>query len=107
MRRVAASILRDQGYRVIEAEDGEKALEHVTQNSQDKIDLLVTDVVLPKMNGKQLADSVRRVKPLLPTLFISGYTKDILDGLREVHFLQKPFEPAALSFKVREILDLD
>jgi CheY-like chemotaxis protein len=73
------------------------------------IDLLVSDVIMPGMSGKQLSEQVKLMRPSLKVLFISGYNEEIIDqhGLLEPHvnLLQKPFEMTSLAQKVREVLD--
>jgi len=75
----------------------------------EEIHLLLTDVVMPQMGGKELADRLRALRPGIKVLFTSGYTDIVIvhHGLLdpEIDFLEKPFSPAALSRKVREILD--
>lgn len=107
VRDLAARILIAQGYRVIEAEDGEQALKLAQQ--QSGFQLLVTDLVMPRMSGRDLADRVRALRPGIPVLFISGYS-EMSPGGQEGNgldgpFLQKPFTPAALAWKAREVLD--
>jgi len=95
------------GYRVLVASSGEEAL-RVLDRHDGPIDLLVTDVVMPGMSGRQLAEAVARRRPGLRALFLSGYTPDevLKEGVRaeEAYFLQKPFTPSALLAKVREVL---
>jgi CheY-like chemotaxis protein len=73
------------------------------------VDLVITDAVMPRMGGRELADEIARIRPGLPVLFMSGYTNDeiIRRGLVSpgVPFLQKPFSPEDLATKVREVLD--
>jgi CheY-like chemotaxis protein len=79
------------------------------QAEPDAVDLVLTDAVMPRMGGRELADHVARLKPGLPVLFMSGYTNDeiIRRGLLSpgAPYLQKPFSPEALASKVREVLD--
>ncbi len=107
VRQVTELMLADLGYKVFAAADGEQALHLFRQNSA--VDLLVTDVVMPKMNGKQVADELRRLHPRIKVLFISGYTDDAIvhHGVIDpgIAFLQKPFLSFTLARKVREILD--
>jgi two-component system cell cycle sensor histidine kinase/response regulator CckA len=107
VRRLAARVLNDLGYKVIEAPDGERAL--AVADSGEKFDLLLTDVVMPGMNGNQLAQAVRERRPGQRVLFMSGYTDDAVlrRSLSEhaIEFLQKPFAPSALARKVRDVLD--
>jgi DNA-binding response OmpR family regulator len=82
---------------------------HLAAAHQGTIDLLVTDVVMLDMSGLQLADELRRTRPGIRTLFVSGYTENTIvhHGVLEpdVSFLPKPFTPAALIRRVREVLD--
>ncbi|MFN0166475.1 MAG: PAS domain S-box protein [Bryobacteraceae bacterium] len=108
VRRVIREMLKRQGYQVVEAADAESALEFVREH-QGKIDLLVTDVVIPGANGRELAAQLRAMRPDLRVLYISGYTDDAILQNRilspGVLFLQKPFTPDLLARKVREALD--
>jgi PAS domain S-box-containing protein len=108
VRSLVRQILQIKGYRVLEARHGREALELAAQ-FEGRIDLLVTDVVMPHMSGREVADRILTSRPGLKVLFISGYTDNVIDphGLLEpgVHFLQKPFSPEVLARKVREILD--
>lgn len=104
MREVLAEALEPQGYTVDVAGSGEEALERW---AAQPCDLLITDVVLPGIDGRQLAQQVRTMSPQAPVLFMSGYTGDILDGgdLRSSReFLQKPFTSSAFRDRVRELL---
>ncbi|MFN8487950.1 MAG: PAS domain S-box protein [Caldilineaceae bacterium] len=108
VRRLVQFVLQAQGYTVLEARDGQEAL-RVAEQHQAAIHLLVTDLVMPHMSGRQLADQLRQIRPNIGILFMSGYTDEavIRHGLLEanVAFLQKPFNPAVLAHKVRELLD--
>jgi CheY-like chemotaxis protein len=108
LRNLAQEILRDQGYKVIAAGSGREALE-LAGSHKAPIDLLVTDVVMPGMDGRELADRLVPVHPETRCLFMSGYTDDavVRRGVREegMPFLQKPFTIDALALKVREVLD--
>jgi PAS domain S-box-containing protein len=107
VRRLARSILSHAGYRVLEAGDGKQALE-VAANSVHAIDLLLTDVVMPGMNGVELHRELVRSRPAVKSLYMSGYTENavvhhgILDA--DVHFLAKPFTREVLLGRVREVL---
>jgi YesN/AraC family two-component response regulator len=93
---------------VLEAEDGDEALE-VCRRHEGPIDLVVTDVVMPGMNGHELAQRLETIIPDAEVLFISGYTGGALieHGVlqEDTNFLQKPFSPQRLVQKVREVLD--
>lgn len=109
VKSLIAAVLRKQGYQVIEAENGERGMDEAIANQHLPIHLLITDVVMPEMNGKEIADRMRILSPATKVIFISGYTEDVIvrHGIKEasIQFLQKPFSPTALSFKVREVLD--
>jgi two-component system cell cycle sensor histidine kinase/response regulator CckA len=109
VRQLAGRILREQGYKVMEAANGEEALEIFQEHSQTKIHLVITDVIMPQMGGKTLAALIKRLRPKTEVLFVSGYTDDAIahHGVLEpdTAFLQKPFTPEALARKVREVLD--
>ena len=108
VRSVGSAVLRRYGYRVLEAANGEEALA-IIRSHQGQIHLLLSDVVMPSMNGPELARRVQAEHPGIRVLFASGYTDDaivrhgVLD--RGVAFLQKPFTPTALLKKIRELLD--
>jgi two-component system cell cycle sensor histidine kinase/response regulator CckA len=107
VRALGSEVLRRHGYAVLEARDALEAL-RVVERHQDLIDLMVTDVVMPHMTGRDLADRIREARPSLKVLFMSGYT-DHAVVYRElsagVPFLQKPFTPDTLARKVRAVLD--
>ena len=109
VREIAALVLSEQGYTVLGATDGCAALEVARQRNGHGIHLLVTDVVMPRMGGKELADRLTGDHPDLKVLFASGYTADALGehGMLEegLAFLPKPYTAAALACKVREVLD--
>lgn len=106
VRMFSARALREKGYRVLEAESGESALEIVRRG--EKFDVLVTDVVMPKMDGPTLSKRIRDLYPETKTIFISGYTEDTfrqnLDHNTKIHFLPKPFTLKDLASKVKEVL---
>jgi PAS domain S-box-containing protein len=108
VRALAREILEVQGYTVLEASVPAEALRAGGANGVP-IHLLLTDVVMPQMNGKQLADRLLSERPELKVIFMSGYTDSAIvqHGVLEpgVHFLHKPFTPAGLGSKVREVLD--
>jgi len=107
VRRLAASVLRGVGYRVQEARDAWEALSLI--EAKQPFDLVVTDVIMPKMSGKDLYDKIKVIAPRIKVLFMSGYTDDALahHGVLgpELSFLEKPFSPAGLARKVREVID--
>jgi PAS domain S-box-containing protein len=108
VRTMTARLLESEGYQVLVAGNGLEALEHL-EGSAGRLDLVITDVAMPAMNGRELADHVRRVRPGLPVLFMSGYTDDemVRRGLIEPKhpFLSKPFTPETLAGKVRQLID--
>ncbi len=108
VRALARHVLGSCGYTVLEAVNGREAVRLAEQPSA-RIDLLVSDVVMPHLGGRQLAERLAAVKPGLRVLFLSGYTDDavVRHGVlrAEFAFLQKPFTPTALAQKVREVLD--
>jgi two-component system, cell cycle sensor histidine kinase and response regulator CckA len=108
VRVVAAEILRRQGYVVLEAASAEEAL-HASDASRRPIDLLLTDVVMPHMSGRELADRLTAMRTGLRVLFMSGYTEDAILQHRILEsgfaYLQKPLVPEALARRVREVLD--
>jgi CheY-like chemotaxis protein len=109
VRQLAARILRRQGYTVIEAADGAEALALVERSQDLQIDLLLTDIVMPRMGGYALMERLRQIRPTIKVLLTSGYTDSttiIVNRLDYgVEFLGKPFTPTALARKVREVLD--
>lgn len=108
IRYLASRILQTCGYRILEAGDGKDALE-VARNHPGQIDLLLSDVVMPHLGGRALAEQLPLSRPHCKILFLSGYTDDAVigDGVlqNEFAFLQKPFTPSSLAQKVRAVLD--
>jgi signal transduction histidine kinase len=108
VRRLVAEILDDAGYAVLEASDGASALE-VARSHDGPLDLLVTDVVMPGMSGRDVAQAVTPLRPGLQVLYMSGYTDSAIvhHGVLDegTAFLQKPFSSAELTAKVRSLLD--
>jgi two-component system, cell cycle sensor histidine kinase and response regulator CckA len=108
LRRLVATALRARGYRVLDAPDGRSAL-RVLAETAEKIELLLTDVIMPDITGKEVADHAQQSRPGIRVLFMSGYPgeviarKGVLDG--PVAYLAKPFSLEALTAKVREVLD--
>ena len=107
VRQFGARALRNKGYNVIEAENGENALELLHENSDD-IDLLITDVMMPGIDGPSLIRKVRETHADLKVIFISGYAEDTfrkrVDDGAVVHFLPKPFSLQELAGKVKEVM---
>ncbi len=108
VRELIAQSLGGAGYQVIHANNGEEGLK-ASEKHSGPIDLLITDVVMPDINGRLLAQRLRTKRPDLPTLFISGYTANVIvhHGVldRDVQFLEKPFTRQQLLEKVRNVLD--
>lgn len=108
VRRLAEKILRKLGYRVLAAATLAEAQEHCLAVGR-KIDLLLTDVIMPVLNGKELHDRLREIIPDLKVLYMSGYTEDIIahqGAIKEgTHFIQKPFSIETLSLKIRQALE--
>jgi signal transduction histidine kinase len=108
VRALSRTVLRRAGYHVLEAESGDDAL-GVCAGNAAAIDLLLTDVVMPRMSGPQLAERVKATRPGMKVLFMSGYTESSVgnDGAPESRaaFLAKPIVPASLRTRVREVLD--
>jgi len=108
LRRLTVRILCALGYSVLEAANGGEAL-LICQNNPTPIDLLVTDVVMPGMSGRRLAERLAETKPAMKVLFTSGYTDDAIahHGVLEpgTPFIQKPFSASELALKMRELLD--
>jgi CheY-like chemotaxis protein len=108
VRALAREVLERQGYTVLEASDGLRALRHL-ETEADRIDLVLTDVVMPRMSGRELVDRVRAIRAEMRVLYMSGYTEDAIvrHGVRDSSavLLGKPFAPADLLGKVREVLD--
>ena len=108
IRQVIALSLRMHGYQVFEVTDGREAIS-LCERGEPQIQLLITDVVMPIMGGPELAEHVKRIRPDVKVLFVSGYADHALvhQGVRPrgTAFLQKPFTPQSLAAKVREVLN--
>jgi PAS domain S-box-containing protein len=108
VRDLCARVLDESGYCVLQAGNGDEAIALAT-GYRERIDLLLTDVVMPGMSGRELADRLTRIHPETRVLFTSGYTDNaivhhgVLD--EDVSFIGKPYSPSALAKKVREVLD--
>jgi PAS domain S-box-containing protein len=108
LRDLAEKTLSMFGYKVIMAVDGSDALARYSENSE-RIDLVVLDIIMPEMNGKEALDKMRMIDPAVKAIFISGYTSDIIQkrGLLElgIEFIPKPLNPKQLLIKIRDVLD--
>jgi signal transduction histidine kinase/CheY-like chemotaxis protein len=112
VRGFAKTALKNLGYTIYEAENGKKALDLIKSNlieSKINLDLLITDMVMPEMNGKELSVELNKIYPKTKIIFTSGYTDNhiVQSGNldKDVNFIQKPFSEVTLSQKVREVLD--
>jgi CheY-like chemotaxis protein len=108
VQALISEILTIAGYRIIPAADGDDAIEKFKQN-QDRIDLILLDMIMPKKNGRKAYEEIRQIKPGIKVLFSSGYTADFIEsrGVSEngIELIMKPLKPTELLKKVREILD--
>ena len=109
LRELGIIVLADLGYRVLPAVNGVNALEVIQEHGEQAIDIVVTDVVMPEMGGKELVGRIQDLSPRTKALFCSGYTEDAItrDGMLDtgINFLQKPYTVATLARKVRSLLD--
>ena len=108
VRNVVKDMLEDAHYRVYIAENGKEAIS-LFRDNLDSIDLLVSDVVMPMMNGREVYEQLNRIKPGLPAVFISGYPSDILKQLytaKNVKFLAKPLKQSILVRTIQDLLPL-
>ena len=110
VRGLVRQTLEQLGYTVLDAADGYEALRVIEQHKND-IDLLLTDVIMPLMNGYELATRLKSISPRTKVLYMSGYTDDVLAfhgiGQPEIDFIQKPFTPSELAGKVEMALSID
>ncbi len=106
--KLSVSVLEDHGYTVLAATDGSMAVETFREH-KGAISLVILDVVMPKMNGKEVFDAIRTLDPSIKVIYTSGYTDDILEekgvANKKYDFLGKPITPATLLTKIREVLD--
>jgi signal transduction histidine kinase/CheY-like chemotaxis protein len=107
VRHLTVEVLKECGYRALQAGNGRDALK-VSVLHEGPIHLLITDVVMPGMSGRQLAEEIRKSRPAIKVLFMSGYTENAAEYHHEATgghaFLQKPFAPETLALKAREVL---
>ena len=106
VRMFARRALENKGYRVLEADSGESGLD-ILNGTEDKIDLMISDVVMPNMDGPTLVNEARKKRPDMPVIFISGYAEDMFRKdleAEEFQFLPKPFTLKALAETVKDIL---
>ena len=107
IRKLIRDTLEPLGYKIIEAADGEEALE-LFRRSECKIDLLLTDVIMPKMTGKKLVEALSAEQKEFKVLYMSGYTDNVIvhQGILDenIEFINKPLIPSFLTKKIREVL---
>ena len=108
VRNLATELLKENGYNVLAASGGEEAI-RLCRKHKEPIHLLITDVVMPKLSGKDLARRLQMVHPETKVLFMSGYTDEAIvhHGIVDSHiaFIQKPFSETVLMQKIRDVLD--
>ena len=107
LRELLASLLRSHGYRVIAAKDGEEAV-FLAKKHPGSLDLLLTDIVMPHMNGIEASNIIRAIRPSLSILYMTGYAEEAMSMSRSeanVALLEKPVSPPVLFSKIRELLD--
>jgi CheY-like chemotaxis protein len=109
VRDLARQVLEMSGYKVLEAANGRSALS-MFERHQESIHLLLTDVIMPEMSGRELADRVVQIRPEMKVLYMSGYTDNAIlhHGIltEGTNFIHKPFAPDSLTRMVREVLDV-
>jgi PAS domain S-box-containing protein len=108
VRKLVTTVLRSFGYTVIEAADGDEAVARFSEHA-DSIDLVLTDTIMPKKNGREAFGEMRKIRPDVPALFTSGYSKEVLRNKKVIDddpdFILKPVTPRELLKRVRETLD--
>ncbi|MDA1219562.1 MAG: GAF domain-containing protein [Chloroflexi bacterium] len=111
VRGMVTDVLKGQGYTVLQAADGDEALRLAQELCDQRIDLLLTDLVMPQMGGLELANRLSALRPETKIIFTSGYTDEpfFTEGINngKVEFIQKPFVPSVLTARVRDLLDRD
>ena len=109
VRSFTATLLREDGYIALEANNGAEALRLFEGGTDEQIHLLLTDLVMPLMGGRELADRVRMAQPDIKVLYMSGYSEYVMSDIEKLdprtEFIPKPFNPASLRRQVRELLD--
>jgi CheY-like chemotaxis protein/two-component sensor histidine kinase len=108
VRRLIELVLRRSGYRVLSAGSGREAVE-LFRLEEEHVALVISDLVMPELDGREATDAMRRLRPTLEVLFLSGYTAEVISGRAKLRdqdeLLMKPVEPEVLLRKVRELLD--
>lgn len=108
VREMLKILLERCGYKVIEAANGEDAVKNFKEN-KDRVRILLCDVRMPRKTGKEVYDAIRKMKPGIKALFMSGYSGDVVrkDGISDkgTDFISKPISPSELLKKIREVLD--
>jgi CheY-like chemotaxis protein len=105
VRSLVRELLEQRGYSVLEARDSHEAIS-IAENHEGDIDLLLTDLVMPRIGGHELAQKLRRRRRKMRVIYMSGYSGEALHAVeKEANFLEKPFKPDALAALVRKVLD--
>ncbi|MBI5639554.1 MAG: response regulator, partial [Nitrospirae bacterium] len=108
LRRLTRTVLEEAGYTVIEAVDGEDALDKFSEN-KNAVHLIISDVIMPKKNGIEVCKEIKKMRPAVKALFLSGYAADIISstGMIEegIELVHKPVSHGELLLKIRKILD--
>jgi DNA-binding NtrC family response regulator len=108
LRKYISDVLKPLGYKILGAADGEEAL-RISADYKEDIHLLLTDFIMPGMNGRELADTMQKDRPDMKVLIMSGYTDDVIaqHGVLEngLNFLQKPVTVARMASKIREVFE--
>lgn len=110
VRELVTTILEDKGYKILVASNGKNALS-ICEQHDEPIHLLLTDVIMPEMNGRKLAKELSKLRPKMKVIYMSGYTDNVVLLQKilaeETNFIQKPFAPKLFARKVRDVLDAD